>query len=55
MKKYKIINIGCHDETIDAFQLTDEQYEFLKNVFERLNSQSEYECMPTIYIEPKED
>ena len=52
MKKYKIENSGCDDVTIDFFELTDEQYEFLKSIFEKLNQKSEYVCMPTIYIEP---
>ena len=52
MKKYKIENSGCDDVTIDVFELTDEQYEFLKSIFEKLNKQSEYVCMPKIYIEP---
>lgn len=52
MKKYKISNYGCHDETEDFFELTDDQYEFLRNIFEKLNQKSEYDCMPTIYIKP---
>lgn len=52
MKKYKIENSGCDDVTIDIFELTDEQYEFLRSIFEKLNQKSEYVCMPKIYIEP---
>ena len=49
--KYKIINVGCHDETEGVFELTKEQREFLDNLFEELNKNSTCECMPTIHIE----
>ena len=59
MKKYKITNIGCDDETAGVFEFTEEQYVFLENVFSELNKNSTYGCMPTIYIdeitEDKED
>lgn len=48
--RYKIENIGCDDETEGVFEFTTEQFEFLKNVFEELNKNSTYGCMPTIYI-----
>ena len=51
MKKYKISNIGCDDYTEGVFELTEEQYEFLDNLFEELNKNSTYGCMPTIYVE----
>lgn len=54
MKKYKIINYGCDDTTEDFFELTDDQYEFLRSIFEKLNKQSSYGCMPTIHIFPEE-
>lgn len=49
-KKYFIENIGCDDETIAEFEFTQEEFEFLKNVFAELNTHSEYNCMPNIYI-----
>ena len=55
MKKYKISNYGCDDTTVDFFELADDQYEFLRSIFEKLNKQSEYVCMPTIYVEPYEE
>ena len=48
--KYKILNIGCDDETEDTFEFTKEQFEFLNNVFVGLNKNSTYGCMPKIYI-----
>lgn len=52
MKQYKIINIGCDDETLGVFELTEEQYKFLDKTFEELNKNSDCGCMPEIYIEP---
>ena len=49
--KYKILNRGCDDETEGIFEFTKEQFEFLNNVFEELNKNSTYGCMPTIYID----
>ena len=54
MKKYKITNIGCDDETEGVFEFTEEQYNFLDKTFEELNKNSTYGCMPKIYIEPTE-
>ena len=51
MKKYKINNVGCDDETVGVFEFTEEQFAFLNKVFTELNKYSEYGCMPTIYIE----
>lgn len=48
--KYKILNIGCDDETEGTFEFTKEQFEFLNNVFVELNKNSTYGCMPKIYI-----
>lgn len=50
---YTILNIGCDDETECDFDFTEEEYQFLKSVFERLNENSHYGCMPKIYIDPK--
>ena len=49
-KKYFIDNVGCDDETIAEFEFTQEEFEFLKKVFDELNTHSEYGCMPTIHI-----
>ena len=49
--KYKILNIGCDDETEGNFEFTKEQFEFLNNVFTELNKNSTYGCMPKIYID----
>lgn len=51
MKKYKIINSGCDDETEGVFELTEEQYEFLNTLFGELNKNSTCGCMPKIYID----
>lgn len=48
--KYKITNIGCDDETEGVFELSKEQFEFLNNLFNELNKNSTYSCMPKIYI-----
>lgn len=47
---YHISNEGCDDSTEANFYFTAEQAEFLKTVFEELNTHSEYGCMPEIYI-----
>ena len=54
MKKYKIENIGCDDETVGVFEFTDEQADFLNSVFTELNKISTYGCMPRIYIKSVE-
>lgn len=51
MAKYKITNCGCDDMTTKEFEFTKEQVEFLTYVFDELNEESEYVCMPTIYID----
>ena len=53
--KYKILNIGCDDETEGTFEFTKEQFEFLNNVFAELNKNSTYDCMPKIYIDEVAD
>ena len=50
-KTYKITNIGCDDETEARFILTESQYNFLNEIFEKLNKHSTYGCMPKIYID----
>ena len=49
--KYKIINVGCDDTTEGVFELTENQYKFLNILFEKLNKNSSYGCMPKIYVE----
>jgi hypothetical protein len=55
MPKYRIENIGCDDITRGVFEFTEEQFEFLNNVFTELNKDSTYVCMPTIYIEKEKE
>lgn len=50
MNEYVIYNVGCDDETIAKFELTEPEYEFLNTVFETLNKKSLYDCMPRIHI-----
>ena len=54
MARYKIRNVGCDDITEKEFEFTDEQYYFLDKVFEELNEESFYQCMPNIFIEEME-
>lgn len=49
-KKYIIENFGCDDTTEGKFLLTEQQYKFLNDIFEKLNKNSTYGCMPKIYI-----
>lgn len=53
--KYKICNVGCDDVTEAIFSFTEEEFSFLKGVFEGLNEYSTYGCMPKIYIEETEE
>lgn len=48
--KCKIINYGCHDSTECTFNFNEEQFDFLKMVFDKLNKNSACECMPLIYV-----
>lgn len=48
---YHITNVGCHDETDIYLDFTEEEAVFLKKTFDELNTKSDYECMPKIYIE----
>lgn len=54
MARYKIRNVGCDDITEKEFEFTEEQYYFLDKVFEELNKESFYQCMPNIFIEEME-
>ena len=51
IKKYRICNVGCDDETNGDFMLTKTEYLYLKKIFDELNKNSSYGCMPKIYIE----
>lgn len=55
IKEYQIINSGCDDTTIGTFALTEKQYGFLRILFEELNKNSTYRCMPTIEIYPVQE
>lgn len=49
-EKYKIENVGCDDVTVGVLDLTQEEFQILSRVFEELNKNSFYNCMPKIYI-----
>jgi hypothetical protein len=50
-EKYKIENCGCDDVTVGVIDLTQQEFQILNRVFEELNKNSYYNCMPKIYIE----
>lgn len=53
---YFIQNVGCDDETSGVLHLSEDELKFLLAVFYNLNKNSEYSCMPKIYIaEVRED
>lgn len=47
---YFIRNVGCDDVTGGLFYLNDEELYFLISLFYNLNKNSQYCCMPKIYI-----
>jgi hypothetical protein len=47
---YFIQNVGCDDETSGLLHLSEDELEFLLAVFYNLNKNSEYCCMPKIYM-----
>ena len=49
-EKYIIYNKGCDDTTKGVFEFTEEEFLFLNNLFEELNKNSYYGCMPKIFI-----
>lgn len=55
MYKYRIVNVGCDDQTVGEFDLAQEQFGFLQNIFDELNTHSDYVCMPKIYIQKLKD
>lgn len=50
-KLYHITNCGSEDKTEMEIELTDEEYNFLKRVFDALNEKSQDMCMPSIFVE----
>lgn len=47
---YFIQNIGCYDETSGLLHLSEDEFKFLISIFYNLNKNSDYSCMPKIYI-----
>ena len=54
-KTYIITLEGCDDETVFEMDLTEEEKILLQNVAAKANETSTYGCMPTMYIQVKED
>lgn len=53
MKKYEITNACMEDSITVPFEFSEEQFSFLREVFDKLNSHS-FPCAPLIYIEESE-
>ena len=47
---YFIQNVGCDDETSGLVYLSEDEFKFLMAIFYNLNKNSEYCCMPKIYM-----
>lgn len=47
---YFIQNIGCDDKTSGLLYLTEDEFNFLMAIFYNLNKNSDYRCMPKIYM-----
>jgi hypothetical protein len=47
---YFIQNVGCDDETYGLLHLSEDELAFLLAVIYNLNKNSQYRCMPKIYI-----
>lgn len=47
---YFIQNVGCDDETSGLLHLSEDEFKFLLAVFYNLNKNSDYSCMPKIYM-----
>ena len=47
-KPYLIENIGCDDTTTAILELTQQEFDFLNNIFEKINKNSSYGCQPKI-------
>lgn len=47
---YFIQNAGCDDETSGLLHLSEDEFKFLIAIFYNLNKNSEYRCMPKIYM-----
>lgn len=54
-KTYIITLEGCDDETVFEMNLTEEEAILLQNVAAKANETSTYGCMPTMYVQVKED
>ena len=52
-KVYLIENVGCDDTTDAILELTQEEFEFLNNIFEQINKNSSYSCQPKIKFIPE--
>lgn len=50
MKKYIIRNVGCDDETEFEIKLTNEQLEFIIELFDKNNIMADGSCQPKLYI-----
>lgn len=49
-KKYIISIDGCHDITYCELELSDNEIEIFKNICNKINKCSKYQCQPTIEI-----
>ena len=47
-KPYLINNIGCDDTTTAIIELTQDEFDFLNNIFQQINKNSSYSCQPKI-------
>lgn len=47
---YFIQNVGCDDETSGLVHLSEDEFKFLITIFYNLNKNSNYRCMPRIYM-----
>ena len=42
---------GCDDSTVFPYEVTDEQYNFLKEIAKKSKEESSYGCMPIMELE----
>lgn len=47
---YFIQNVGCDDATSGLLYLSEDEFKFLITIFYHLNKNSDYRCMPRIYM-----
>ena len=50
MKKYQIYVDGCDDDTTIYEDLTEEEYEFLNKIAQKITKTSRSRCMPRMTI-----